>query len=303
MSQPVSAIVVCCSSRKTTTGNSYLSQSALRRGSQSSVAAQWLERLRRPTAPQLIAADTLYAGRGVVRGREIAESHGAGFYIVSAGLGFIRGASLVPSYDLTVSPTVSGAVPTLVDSPFGASDWWQSVMSGPYAIKPASLFKGEGRLLVVLSQQYARMVGPWLSTFPPKVRSRLRLLGAGLGYVLPDELSSQCIEYDERLDALVPGIRLNFAIRAFEHFVDLCAQTPISTVSDDQLRVAAALANVDTPARAKRPRMDDDDLVPFIEEALSMGGSLAHGLAHLRNELGLACSESRFKRLATGVYA
>lgn len=74
---------------------------------------------------------------------------------------------------------------------------------------------GRARILVSLTQPYAEMVGPSLAKLPAADRSRLRILGFGLKPCLPREfLHQQLITYDDRLNQVIPGTRLDGASRA-----------------------------------------------------------------------------------------
>lgn len=302
MDEVLSAIGVGCTSRKHVAADSFLSQSSLRSGVQASVAREWLQRLRNhPRVPVMPAAD-LYAGRGVSQAKVLAADIGANLFIISAGLGLLHGTMLVPAYNLTVS-RVPGAIHERVDGPFSSSAWWSQVVGGCYSGEQAQFTAGTGRIVLALSQPYGRMLGPWLSELSADVRVRLRLLGANLEPELPPELARQWIRYDDRIDVAVPGMRLHYATRVLEHFVSVCAGRAMTDAADDQRRVDKALRDVAVPVRASRARVSDTDLLPMVQRAMKQCGSGIKALGHVRNVLGVACSDERFKRLVMEVQA
>ncbi|WP_456966576.1 hypothetical protein [Luteibacter sp. HA06] len=251
-----------------------------------------------------MAAATLYAGQGVVRAQGMAESFNASLFVISAGLGLVRGDSLVPAYDLTVAK-VPDAVGSRVIGAFSSASWWNAMRDGPYSAPISALTRGHGRIVMALSKSYASMVGPWLATLPAMVRGRLRIFGASLDRDLPPSLVPQWIQYDERLDSLVPGIKLHYATRAMEHFLEVCGRLPMADITADRTRIAEALKQVSMVAREHqaRPRLDDKALMPMVARAMARCGSMARALDHLRNVDGVACSDQRFRSLMQEAYA
>lgn len=296
MGGSLSAICVGCTGAKNALPGSFLSQFTLMTGDQVSVSREWERRLRCRPVEALLSADALYAGKGVVRARILAAAHDTDLFVISAGLGLVRGDTHVPAYDLTIS-NVPGGVKERVEGKFLPAAWWASVVQGPYSAPMKQMTLGRGRIVVALSHSYAAMVGPWLAALPVQRRERLRILGASLDRVLPPSLISQWIRYDDRLDAVAPGIRLHFATRAMEHFLSICGQAPIADATSDQKRVDEAFRNISMPERRSRPRLSDDALTPMVVAAMAGCGSMARALNHLRNVEGVACSHERFRFL------
>jgi hypothetical protein len=154
-----------------------------------------------------------------------------------------------------------------------------------------------GRIVVALTQPYAALVGTNLAKLPESVRPRLRILGPGLADHLPESLKTQCMDYDARLDVLMPGTRLDAASRACDHFVRLIAEVPMSTVTEDQARIDDVLSHIKRPSSVVRPRLSDSALRKLISRMAKQGLSATGALRHLRVEIRVACEERRFRRL------
>lgn len=302
MGDSLSAICVGCTNKKNAIPSSFLSQVTLQVGKQAAVADEWVSRLRRNPKRHLMAGADLYGGRGVVRAHRLADTLATPLFVISAGLGLVRGDSLVPAYDLTVAK-VPGAIGDRVIGQFSASSWWDAMLDGPYSAPISALTRGHGRIVIALSRSYAAMVGPWLATLPSTVRGRLRILGASLDLDLPPSLVPQWIRHDESLDILVPGIKLHYATRAMEHFLAVCGRLPMADVAADRARVTEALGEIPRMMRNPRRRLDDKVLEPMVAQAMESCGSIARALEHLRKVDGVACSDQRFRTLMQGIYA
>jgi hypothetical protein len=125
----------------------------------------------------------------------------------------------------------------------------------------------------------------------------LRLFGAGLDRVLSHRLRSSLLPYDDRLDAVIPGLRSDFAQRALTHYaVSIGIQ---GTLEEDHRAVEHALAGVQRPmSPPRRQQLNDDALRAVIRELLpEIGMRRTPMLRHLRDKRGLACEQERFRRL------
>lgn len=293
----IAVIAVPCSARKTKLPTQALQASRIKRTDQASLASIWLQRLAGSIPSSRVPAGDLYAGTSFKRAQMVAERARAPVFILSAGLGLVAAATKVPSYDLTLSPSVATAVQFSITDTFDPSAWWEKLQVGPFASPMARLSDRKGRVLIALTQPYAQLVAQALAAMPASVRGRMRLLGSGLELHLPEKLHPQIIQYDSRLDVLMPGTRLDSASRALAHFVGLVSDQPLTTVAEDQFRVHSALAHVAYPATVARPRLTDTALRKHIRKMARQGWSATMALRHLRTEVRVACEERRFRRL------
>lgn len=293
----VAAIAAPCSARKEKLPAKSLRASKLPRASQSVVAKAWLGKLKGAAASDGALASELYAGRSFRRVRDVANALGCRFFVVSAGLGLLDGDTVVPSYDLTLSSAGGGGLrDRLAHSP-RPSEWWASLEASPFASSLKGLCAGRGRILVALTQPYAEMVGSSLAKLPAADRSRLRILGFGLKPYLSPELHQQLITYDDRLNQIIPGTRLDGASRALAHFAGLVATSPMASVEADQGLVNTTLSTVELVVPVSRQRVSDAALAKHVARFIRHGLSATNALKRLRSEAQVACEERRFRRL------
>jgi hypothetical protein len=297
VSDGISAVVATCSARKQKLPVSTLLAESLPPGPQTSIGAVWLERLAQVEAKDLFPARDLYGGRSFQRILALSEKGGYRLLVISAGLGLLDASSKVPSYDLTLAPAMRQSVPARVTSQFEPSEWWETVVSGPYSIAMKSLSEGSGRVLISLTHSYADLVGQSLSVLPPATRSRLRIFGSGLRSHLPTSLHAQIVDYDARLDRVQPGTRLDASSRAMAHFVGVAGNTPITDIEADQAAVEAALSGIVAPEVSIRKRVSDEALTQLIVGFISSGMSATTALKQLRGKENIACEQGRFRRL------
>ncbi|WP_394541516.1 DUF6884 domain-containing protein [Lysobacter enzymogenes] len=285
-----------CSARKIKLPAEALQGKNLSRAAQARVADQWCERLRQ-AHPYSCLARNLYLGRSFRKACKAADEAGAPLFIFSAGLGLITGAAVVPPYDLTLSPGAPGTLSKRIRGAFVPAAWWERMQAGGFASPVTALGARNGRILVGLTRPYAALVGSALASLPPEMLGRLRIFGGGLAQRLPANLHPQLLHYDARLDVLSPGTRLDGAARSVEHFAQLAAAMPLSTVAADQVLIESSLSQVVAHPAIKRPRVTDASLLSYIRPLVREGISATSALKQLRSQALVACEERRFRRL------
>lgn len=232
--------------------------------------------------------------------RRLAECLNSGFFIASAGLGLVRGDSRVPGYDLSTSISAPSAVQRRVIGPFSPKDWWTTLQQSPYASSISELFAGEvdGLVLVALSNSYVPLLSEELHGLAEMQRDRLRLFGA-VDSKYPVELRRYLMPYDARLDVLVRGSKVDFAQRAAEHFVKGLLDHEAFPVDLDGQRswVASSLDRVVLEPVKKRQVLDDAQIRAVAGRLAGQGLTHTKALHVLRQEHGIACEQSRFRRL------
>lgn len=293
----VTSITTPCSGRKEKLPVDNLRAPQLRRGNQNAVAEAWLGRLRGTSPSEWTTASELYAGRSFRRVRDVANLLGCRFFVVSAGLGFLDGKTAIPSYDLSLSATGEAALRQRLTHPPSPSEWWLRLEASPFASSLKELCAGRARILVALTRPYAEMVGASLAALPAVDRSRLRILGFGLKPYIPADLHQQVIAYDDRLDQIMPGTRLDGASRALAHFANLVAKCPMTDPAADQAQVDVALSTVELPLSVSRKRVSDAVVGKYVARFIRNGLSANRALKRLRSEMHVACEEQRFRRL------
>jgi len=238
-------------------------------------------------------------GRGAGLARGCARKSSAQLYIISAGLGLVKGSDNVPTYGVTVARTGDDSIPMRVTGRFDPAAWWASVCSGPFSTTfDRVLEQSRDRVtLLALTKPYAAMVGCSLAVLPKESVSGLRIFGWRLQDNLPASLHRSVMNYDARLDAASPGTRNDFAQRAMAHFVDVVL--PMGAAADCEThrrQIEVALAGLVAPERVARPRASDDEILDWLGQAAQAGGGIGHLLRRIRDR-GIACEQSRFARL------
>ena len=293
---PTDVVITTCSHRKSAKPPRAATPSSLTRGNQTAVTAQWIAKVGE--FPRCRSADTFYAGRAFGLAKEAANLSAARLYILSAGLGLVPASRLVPAYGLTVAAHHAQSISRKILGTFDPAEWFSSLLRTAYSDEWRDVAgRKSGRILLALSRPYAEMVGASLTNAPPKMLERLRIFGVSLEVALPATLHAAIAPYDERLNAIFPGTRTDFAQRAMLHFVRSVAQSPSKGREDDFAAVRSSLKGLKLPPPVQRPRLTDEEILAVIKRRLRMQSGAARMLAALRHEEGVACEQSRFGRL------
>lgn len=293
---PNDVVITTCSHRKSANPTRAATPSSLSRGSQQAVTAQWIAKVG--GLPECKPANTFYAGRAFGLAKEAANLSAARLYILSAGLGIVPASRTIPAYGLTISARHEQSVSRKILGDFDPAEWFSSLLTSVYSDNWRGVAgRKSGRILMALSRPYAEMVGASLADAPPKMVERLRIFGASLEIALPASLHGAIAPYDERLNAILPGTRTDFAQRAMLHFARSVAAKPSRGREDDFVAVRSALKNLKLPRPVQRPRLTDEEILAVIKKRLLMQSGAARMLAALRHEEGIACEQSRFGRL------
>lgn len=272
-------------------------------GSQSQVAEAWRHRLGQETA--LVRADQLYKGRAFSVARAAAARLDADFGVLSAGLGYVAGATAVPGYDLTVRDRGAASVRARMTGPFDPVAWWRAMTAGPFSGDLLAAAERRDVVLVALSRPYLEMLSDDLVAIARARPGVLRLFGLSLADAAPSALRPHVMPYDERLEGLGrPGTRSDFAPRALAHFIEHVM--PLADGLGEQASsVETCLSEAPAPElRRDRRRGDDETLKGVIRELASREG-FRSGLVlrALRDSAGWACEQSRFMQLYRAVRA
>lgn len=293
-------VITACSRRKRV--HPVARASDLPTGTVDEVGRAWLDVLEANTTRS--AASQLYCGRSVRAAEKAADALGGHLLFASAGLGWVGSDCSIPSYGMTI---VDGEDSVLrrVSGKFSAAEWWSWLnQHSVFATSLASAVGAEESIiLVALPRAYLAMVADELLHLPAPVRARLRIIqraGAAITVLLPWTLA-----YDDRLEGLdgYAGTRSDFATRAAIHFaVHVWPEFEHGTIEAQNGAVEAALSKClprVTPIGARR---SDDQLRTIINHHWNAtGGRTTRLLRLFRDELGIACEQGRFARLAKQV--
>lgn len=222
---------------------------------------------------------------------------GADIGVISAGLGYVKGQTEIPSYDMTLRARASGSIRDRVSGNFEPSDWWKSLQRNRYSTPLAADARGRTLVLVCLSREYARMARTELQDLA-NARANVRIFGLNIASALPEALSKYVLPYDERLSAVgIKGTRVDFPQRALLHYVSHVHPTSQGLATDIK-QVEAALAGVKGAPSRVRERQSDDAIKRRIRALMhEFGGQRTKILQHLRRAENVPCEQGRFSVL------
>lgn len=266
------------------------------------VVRDWCARLAR-AEPVGVAAD-LYCGRAFRQAESSAKRLGAGFWVASAGLGLVSADTRVPSYSLTVVRGNSDNILERIVGHAGPSEWWSAVGTRrSYGHSIEDSFKSSrGPILVALSAQYLAMVADEMLALPSKTLERLRIFSLSSGAAVPASLAPYRMPYDARFDgegSPIRGTRADFAQRALAHFVEAVLEDdPRGALEQHALRVQRFMGRLRPPKPLSRTKASDDEILALIHRHWgAVNGQSSRMLRYLRDHLGVACEQSRFRDL------
>jgi hypothetical protein len=267
------------------------------------VASAWGQRLN--AADVRFPAASIYGGRAFQEASTAAGTLGARLLVVSAGLGLIDASDAVPPYACTVLVGAADSVAARVTGPYDIATWWKALRTASPFARPLADFMeadDDGPILAALSDAYIAMIAEELLAFPATVLARLRIFTRTPPPRIALALRPYVMPYDDRLDgpdSVVRGTRSDFAGRALRHFVNL---RTAGSLAADVAAVETALAGWRLPTKHDRVRHDDAALLELIRgHWANAGGSSSRLLRLFRDDLGIACEQSRFAALARQV--
>jgi hypothetical protein len=301
-------IVVPCSDRKSGFTPSSLKASSLECGSIEQVAQEWLDRVGDATPTNYI--DELYAGRSFSELRKARKIIGADLIVISAGLGIVSSAEKIPNYALTVSNGTKDSVGSKITSNnFSPSTWWNALKVSnisKYNLRQKLETVDAGLILIGLSKNYAKMVADDLRQLNKEILEKCRVFGVGLQGFLPDNLSGNLLEYDQRFngrDSYLPGTMTDLVARCIHDFCKCLHDHHHlgKNLRADQLFVQDRLSDWRYPVIPKRKALTDEEVIKFILEHWGRTqGKTGETLKLLRDE-GNACEQGRFGALIASV--
>lgn len=288
-------VVTTCTNRKTQPAAESLRGRSLSRGSSEAVATDWRRRLQEVTPG--VPARRLYAGRAFREAEAAACEAEARLTVVSAGLGWIDGDTGVPAYDLTLSRnSADNVLSKTAESP---ACWWTALQGLSPTAK--AVWDEGGLILAALSATYLAMVANTWAEWPADRLSRLRLFTKDLPPQAPEPLRKAWMPYDDRLDQVgagSAGTQGDFAQRALRQFVRTRLTGQGSSAAEDARAVQAELHGLRPRVRPERTRLSDAEIIAVLQREWSaVGGRSGLMLRRLRDDLGIACEQARFKDL------
>jgi hypothetical protein len=223
---------------------------------------------------------------------------------ISAGLGVVAEDAQIPSYSLTSSRGSPDSIAARLIEPYDPRKWWMALSKVRRSDLTRSLCSHRGNLvLVALPSTYLQLICEELAALPESVRTRLRILGPRSDTELGRGLRAQWVPYDGRLDnprSGFNGTASDFPQRALRHFVThIIPEAPRANSAEHASLVAAAFRHLGPYVRRRGRSASDEELSSRIASLWRrFAGRRSLILRELRGPLGIACEQTRFRRLA-----
>lgn len=299
-------VIVACSNRKKVGPTHMLRVASLSEGDLAEVVSSWTARVR--AARKRVRADTLYCGRSFVEAKTAAAKLGADFYIVSAGLGLVRNDAQIPAYSATVTggslDNILGRIKSTRGRGASLAGWWQALARrSPVGNALNQVVRqSSGLILMALPSAYLAMLAGDLVRVHWRSLQRVRIFTRAVPEAFPEKLRPMVMPYDDRFDgpdSKMPGTRADFASRALRHFVDhILDKDPNGDLKAHKRAVVTALRGMRRSPVLVRLRRSDDQIVNLIRRHWKAAdGRSGRMLRILRDDLDIACEQSRFIRL------
>jgi hypothetical protein len=297
------AVATNCTNRKRFAPSRALQGRYLPQATAKEVADEWVRRIK--SAEAVSAAAELYQGRAFAEAKAAARSLEADLYIVSAGLGLVHSRREVPSYNLTVTERSSNNVLHRCTDVPAAEDWWQAVNASfqTQSLSSRIARSAHDYWLIAIPKTYYRMLRNDLARLDKKDLARIRLFGPREDAANDVVLQRTLISLDDRLDGPdsdIRGTRSDFAQRAMAFFIrNVLMRKQDGDVASHRRATAGLLGNMAWPKQVpKRAPATDDQICKRLDQFWKKGnGQSTKLLRVLRDDLLIACEESRFRKL------
>lgn len=296
--------ITTCTNRKRGQVSAQLDVTGLPQGTQTEVAKEWQKRVA--AFRQLLSpARDVYCGRSFQEALLAVHGDPAKIWIISGGLGLVRGIDPIPAYNLSLVPGTSPFIGRrIAGKTFDSARWWGSIQRTPSKSPIADLVRSHKDALVVvgLSGAYLPLVRDDLLSLIDADLNRLRITGLGIGTLCPEPLQRCVLPYDDRLDgpdSPIQGTRGDFSSRAMRHFSEnVFASNPTGSLKVHKSEVERQLWRWGRAKRFSRQPKSDAEIVEYILQKWNTpNGSASKALRHLRDVENIACEQGRFRNL------
>lgn len=253
-------------------------------------------------------AAEIYGGRSFQDSVRAATESGAKLLIVSAGLGLIEASQKVPSYGCTTLAASPDSVSKKISGELTPGAWWTELSSkSPFSNSLSEICgANDGYILIAMSGSYLNMIAHELLALPAATLSKLRIFTRAQKIHLRKGLRPYVLPYDDRLDgpsSHIAGTRGDFASRALRHFVDsgFAYRSDTSMAAHIEM-VERSIKGWQPAPKFDRKKLSDDEIQKLILDHWNdTQGSSTKLLRVLRDELNVACEQSRFANLVKEV--
>lgn len=296
-------ILTNCTQRKRSRVPEDLHARALPTSTYTAVSEAWIRRVR--AAPVTHKAKDLYCGRAVTETAKVAQALAAEVAFVSAGLGIVRWEDSVPAYNLTSSGRLADSIGQRLTEPYSPARWWSALSHARGGRGLSALVRSLNPRLILaaLPASYLELVGDELEVLPEAFQRSLRILGPRRASEVPIGLQRYWLPYDGRLDCPKSGFNGtagDFPHRALRHFSQHLAEAGLGgSLTAHREWVESALSAWRPYVRTQGTTVSDEAVLKVIAGLWEKcEGRRTRVLRELRDNSGIACEQSRFRRLA-----
>lgn len=296
-------IIASCSDRKTASPRRELRLRSIARTPAKRRVDLWRDALQE-WGKERIEAKTLYCGEHWAVSRRIFDAAlQRGFHprlwVISAGHGLIAAEDLVSTYSATFSPYH----PDTTDSPDSAAgDWWKHLTAtSPRtgATQIADLAAGSrDHLLVICSPEYLRHVEADLLNAQNSAKQRLFIVSSLRGTRLQADsrLHDSLLLAEAKLRLRFGGSLTSLNARLALDIVDHSRDGRLD-IAHSRNRLKRLMSDCPNLPQISRQRLTDDELERLILAALKKKATPQTRLLKVFRKNGLACEQSRFRKL------
>lgn len=288
-------VVVSCAERKRHPAQTGLTVSGVARRTFEARLTKWLQVIAATQGTHRVA--DLYQGEHWSVARSL-SSDAVSVWTASAGFGLLSLDDLIPSYDATFSPGHANSVssaPTAASRRSELSEWWQALQTRPSRPRNETLaaLAVDGPVVIAASQPYLQAMHNEIVTAHKQADHALIISTAGS---VPSDLSHLRLPCDGRLRGVLGGSMGAVSVRLAKELAGIAESN--LTMESAVERTEQLMSDCSPLQRFQRKALSDKEIVDFIDSRRreSAGTSASKLLRELRDR-GMACEQSRFRRL------
>jgi hypothetical protein len=294
-------IIAPCSSKKQVFITPELEANSIQAIDLEEFSQKWAIRVHQ--AKDTYRSTNVYAGIGVSASKSAAAILKAELHFLSAGMSLINSSKLIPGYNLTISN--KGPTPfTQVKKSGTPQIWWNSLNKAFGYKTPLINIISEhaGPVFIALPSNYLTMIEDELTKAIKESSKKVRVITSSSTDINPT-LASVAIRYDQRLNTMSngpSGANASFVQRALLNFSRTISKHSAEhePVTTQQALVNDSFKDIDSVRKVKRLKVSEGHLFTIIQSALANENVSSNKLLeNLRRFEGIACEQTRFKRL------
>jgi len=259
---------------------------------QKSVAKDWIECVN--NTPADLESRLMYTGRGFKSlNARIEGIHE--LFVVSAGLGLVKGIDPIPSYDCTIASGSNASLDRFCEFKPNLIHWWQSLENSKYASSSIqNLSHKYDLILVSLTSNYLKMVEEDLKS----ANCKIILFGSSTNRF--DDYADRIIQapYNSSFDgpeSPYPGTKSDFAQRCHADFINrLTHHNNLSRALDS---VREDMSKWAPQKKLNNQKFGDAEISRLIQKHKNDFTTINSMHRFFRHELNVACEQKRFTKL------